>query len=305
MGDDAALLNIPPGQQLVVSTDTFNQGIHFPAATTASDMGYKTMAAGLSDIAAMGAQPLAVNLSLSLPEPDAQWLAGFAEGFFELIDQHQMQLTGGDTTRGPLSISVTVMATVPAGKALRRSGAQPGDRIYVTGTLGDAGAALRILQGKLKQPARRRKALINRLNRPTPRVATGMLIRDYASACIDISDGLTADLSHILTQSGLAATLHMDQIPLSKELKDCLHAAGGWTIPLNAGDDYELCFTIPADRQTALEKRLTAKQPPIHCIGKTETGHTLKLKTPQGTTKTIEPTGYDHFRTPRTPHSQK
>ncbi len=299
IGDDAAILDVPAGWQLAVSTDTFNRGVHFPEETAACDIGYKSMAASLSDVAAMGAEPLAVNLSLSMPVHDEEWLAGFARGFFESANQFQVQLMGGDTTHGPLSISVTVFATVPIEQALRRSGAQAGDLIYVTGTLGDAGAALLVLQEALKLPEPQRSMLVGRLNRPAPRVETGMLIRDYASACIDISDGLAADLSHILERSGIAATLYVDQIPLSAELKGCFDAVGGWTVPLNSGDDYELCFTVPSSKQGELENLLTGKQPAIHCIGMTETGDSLRLIMPDGTIKVIEPTGYDHFREAR------
>ncbi len=295
IGDDAAILDVPEGQQLVVSTDTFNHGVHFPEGTAACDIGYKSMAASLSDVAAMGAEPLAANLSLSMPDPGEEWLAGFARGFFESADQFQVQLMGGDTTRGPLSISVTIFATVPADKALRRSGANAGDLIYVTGTLGDSGAALLALQGELKLTQPQRNALVGRLNRPIPRVETGMLIRDYASACIDISDGLTADLGHILEQSGVAATLYVEQIPLSEKLKGCFDAAGGWTVPLNSGDDYELCFTVPGGNQGELQGLLAGKQPAVRCIGMAEAGNNLKLMMPDGTIKIIEPAGYDHF----------
>ena len=291
IGDDAAVLDIPQGQQLVVSTDTFNRGVHFPEGTAAFDMGYKAMAASLSDMAAMGAEPLAVNLSLSIAESDEEWLSGFARGFFQLA----VQLMGGDTTRGPLSISVTILGTVPAGRALQRGGAKAGDLIYVTGTLGDAGAALLALQGKLKLTESRYNMLLTRLNRPQPRVETGISIRDYASACIDISDGLAADLGHILEQSGVAATLYADRIPLSEELQYCFDRAGGWAVPLHSGDDYELCFTVPDGRQDELENLLAGKQPAVHCIGVMQAGDNLKLIMPDGTIKITEPAGYDHF----------
>ena len=295
IGDDAAMLDVPEGHHLVVSTDTYNDGVHFPEGTAAYDMGYKSMAASLSDVAAMGAEPLAVNLSLSMPDSSEAWLAGFAQGFFELAGQYRVQLMGGDMTRGPLGISVTIFATVPAGRAMQRSEAQAGDLIYVSGTLGDAGAALLALQGELELAEPQRSALMCRLNRPSPRVETGTLIRDYASACIDISDGLTSDLGHILEQSGVAAMLYVDQIPLSEPLKSCFDAVGGWTIPLSCGDDYELCFTVPGTRQGELENLLAGRQPAVRCIGMTEAGEHLKLMMPDGTIKVAEPAGYDHF----------
>ncbi|MCW8962534.1 MAG: thiamine-phosphate kinase, partial [Gammaproteobacteria bacterium] len=181
IGDDAAILNIPPDYELVISTDTLNVGVHFPEDTRARDIGYKSLAVSLSDMAAMGAEPVAVNLSMSLPEPDPQWISGFAEGLFSLADQHNVQLSGGDTTRGPLSISMTIFGMVSKGRALRRSTAGAGDSIFVTGTLGDAGAALLGLLGELKLNGPQQLALNERLNRPQPRVAMGQALMEIAS----------------------------------------------------------------------------------------------------------------------------
>lgn len=295
IGDDAAILNIPDGYELVVSTDTLNSGVHFPEDTSAEDIGYKSLAVNLSDMAAMGAEPVAVNLSLSLPDSDEQWLQQFSMGFLQLAEAHQVQLMGGDTTHGPLSISVTIFGVVPSGQAIKRSGAKAGDLVYVTGTLGDAGAALLALQGELKLTGPQHKVLLERLNRPQARVNIGLLIRQYATACIDISDGLAADLGHILEQSGIGATLYVDQIPLSDVMQDSFELAGGWTIPLHAGDDYELCFTVPGDKQGELEKLLVEQGLTASCIGMTETGDKFKLMMPDGSTEVLERKGYDHF----------
>ncbi len=296
IGDDAAILDIPEGYELVVSTDTLNAGVHFPQETSARDIGYKSLAVNLSDMAAMGAKPLAVNLSLSLPDSDDGWLTTFAEGFFELAAKHNVQLMGGDTTCGGLSISVTVMGVVEKGSAIRRSGAQAGDLIYVTGTVGDAGAALLALLGELHLTGPQQRALVDRLNRPTPRVETGLSIQGYASACIDISDGLAADLGHMLDQSNVGAALYVDQIPLSDELQDCFDLAGGWTVPLNSGDDYEICFTIPEDKQGEFEAMMSDSGHSVSCIGMIETSPGLKLMMPDGSTEVVETQGYDHFK---------
>lgn len=296
IGDDAAVLNIPAGYELVVSTDTLNSGVHFPVATAAQDIGYKMLAVNLSDIAAMGAEPLAITLSLSLPEYCETWLNNLAEGFFQLAFEHNVQLIGGDTTCGPLSIGATIMGMAERGQSIRRNGANVSDLIYVTGTLGDAGAALLALQGELKLNASQQNALLRRLNRPVPRIDIGRQLRGFASACIDISDGLVADLGHILEQSHVGAILYVDQIPLSDELSTCFQQAGGWAIPLHSGDDYELCFTVPQERQTDFETSCLQQGLPVHCVGMTETAQGLKLIMPDGTIETAVMQGYDHFQ---------
>jgi len=296
IGDDAAILNIPPDYELVISTDTLNVGVHFPENTSAQDIGYKSVAVSLSDMAAMGAEPVAVNLSMSLPESDPQWVSGFAEGLFSVAGQHNVQLSGGDTTRGPLSISMTIFGMVPGGRALRRSTAGAGDSIFVTGTLGDAGAALLGLLGELKLNGPQQLALNERLNRPQPRVAMGQALIEIASSCIDISDGLTADLGHILELSGLGAMLYVDQLPISDTYREVFDLAGGWQLPLNAGDDYELCFTVPEERLPKLEHIVSTMDIPITCIGMTESRSGLHLMMPDGSTETVDPSGYDHFR---------
>lgn len=295
IGDDAAVLDLPAGYELVVSTDTLNVGVHFPENTSAQDIAYKSLAVNLSDLAAMGAEPLAANLSLSLPDGDTQWLKDFSAGFFPLAEQHNVQLIGGDTTRGSLSISITIFGMLPKGQAMRRSTAKVGDSIFVTGTLGDAGAALLSMLGELKLNGPQQRALDKRFNRPTPRVATGNALRDIANSCIDISDGLTADLAHVLDQSNLGATLYVDQLPISDVYREVFDLAGGWNLPLNAGDDYELCFTVAENNLSELENMMKLTDVPFTCIGMTEAKTGLRLQMPDGSMQSIEPKGYDHF----------
>ena len=295
IGDDAAVLDIPDGYELVISTDTINQGVHFPDDTTPSDIGYKSLAVNLSDLAAMGAEPFAVNLSLSLPDADASWLEEFADGFLSLASQHRVQLAGGDTTRGPLSISVTVMGLVPVSKAMRRSTAKTGDSVYVTGTLGDAGAALMGKLGELKLNGPQDRAFSGRFNRPQPRVEAGIALRNIASSCIDISDGLVADLGHILEQSHAGAMVYVDQLPLSDSFREVFDLAGGWTVPLASGDDYELCFTVSDKDHPDWQNELASLGIPITCIGMIESQQGLRLLMPDGSVETPTHRGYEHF----------
>lgn len=238
IGDDAAILQPPAGQQLVVSTDTLVAGRHFPKQTTAHAIGWKAAAVNLSDIAAMGATPYAVLLALSLPEVDEAWLEQFSAGFFACCAPGRVQLIGGDTTRSPLlSITVTVLGWVEAGQAIRRDGAQVGDLVVVSNTLGDAAYALRYAQSGLQA----------RLDYPQPRNTLGKVLRGYANSMLDISDGLAQDLRHILSASGVGAQLMLEQLPLSLPLQQ-LAAPEGWQLALTGGDDYELCFSLPAEK---------------------------------------------------------
>ena len=249
IGDDAALLAVPAGMQLVVTADTLNAGVHFPAATAAADIGWKSLAVNLSDLAAMGALPRWCTLSLSLPQAEEAWIDAFLDGFLDLSRQHAVALVGGDTTRGPLSISVTAMGLVEPGQALRRDGARVGDDLWVTGTLGDAAAALQlILKGKQASPASRL-----RLERPTPRVAAGLRLSGLAHACIDLSDGLLADLAHVCERSAVGAEVELSALPASAALQQ-LDSAARWPLQACGGDDYELCFTAaPRHRELVLQ----------------------------------------------------
>lgn len=265
IGDDAALLDLPPGESLVVTTDTLVAGRHFPHDALPFDIGWKALAVNLSDLAAMGAKPVGVTLAITLPLADDAWLAAFADGFFALADAHGMPLIGGDTTRGPLSITVTALGSVPPAQALRRDGAAPGDLIYVSGTLGDGGLGLALAQGRLHDvhlPPLHQAHALARLHRPTPRLALGLALRGIASAAMDVSDGLVQDLGHLLTASGrsqaLGAILRLEQLPLSPAMQ---YLAGEGEVmqaqvldwALTAGDDYELLFTVPALRRTQVE----------------------------------------------------
>lgn len=295
IGDDAALLRIPEWMELAVSMDTLVEGVHFPAATHPADIGHKALAVNLSDMAAMSAEPRWATLALTLPESDESWLENFSKGFFNLADRYGVQLIGGDTTRGPLSITIQIHGLVPAGAALRRSAARPGDFIYVTGELGDAGLALLLLQEKISLSAEQATHVMTRLNRPEPRVKEGLALRGIAHAAIDLSDGLAADLGHILKASGVGATLHLESLPLSPAVSSVLDKAGGWNLPLNAGDDYELCFTVPRENQIKLQKAIQQFPCRCACIGMIE--ETLGLRCQLVNGKLFEPirTGYQHF----------
>ncbi|CAN5696817.1 thiamine-phosphate kinase [soil metagenome] len=242
IGDDAAVIDLPPGRQLVVAMDTLNAGVHFPDDTAPADVGWKALAVNLSDLAAMGAVPAWCTLSLSLPEADAGWLDGFLDGFQALAAEHDVALVGGDTTRGPLSICVTAHGLVEPGRALRRDGARAGDLVWVTGTLGDAAGALAQWQGGGAVD----DALRARLDRPTPRIATGRDLSGLASACIDVSDGLLADLGHVCHASGVGAEISVDTLPWSEALRAGFDTATRRALQATGGDDYELCFTTAA-----------------------------------------------------------
>jgi len=308
IGDDAAVLRSPPGLEQVAAIDTLVAGVHFPPDTAAESIGHKALAVNLSDLAAMGAEPAWAMLALTLPEADERWLEGFARGFFALAREYDVALVGGDTTRGPLTVSVQVQGFVPPGAAFRRGGARPGDLIYVTGTLGDAGLAL--LLGRdagIGSPAAR-EYLRRRLDRPPPRVAEALRLRGLARAAIDVSDGLLADLGHILEASGAGATLDLAQLPLSPAFRSCLETMGAdhpalrrfapglaWAdLALGSGDDYELCFTV-APRQRAQLDALAAAGLACTCIGTIGAEAGLRCRLADGAAYRIPRRGYDHF----------
>ena len=264
IGDDAALLSVPAGKQLVVAMDTLNSGVHFPADTAPADIGWKALAVNLSDLAAMAATPAWCTLSLSLPQPDAAWLDGFLDGFLALAAQHDVALVGGDTTRGPLSICVTAHGLIDPRGALLRSGARIGDDVWVTGTLGDAAGALRQWQAGGPVDA----ALRMRLDRPTPRVEAGLLLAGIAHACIDISDGLLADLGHISRASRVGAELDINALPASEALLATFDTETRRVLQTAGGDDYELCFTAPKTARLAVEDAMHASDLPATRIGR-------------------------------------
>ncbi len=295
IGDDAALLQPPPGAALVATTDTLIAGVHFPLDTDPQSIGHKALAVNLSDLAAMGATPAWVLLSLTLPEADEPWLASFAQGFFALAERHHIALVGGDTTRGALAVTVQALGRVAPQGALRRDAARVGDLIYVTGTLGDAGLALLALQDEVKLPRAERDYALTRLNRPEPRVAAGCALAGIAHACIDISDGLAADLGHILAASGVGAQVQVERLPCSAALLTHFDSAGGWVLPLAGGDDYELCFTVPPGRQAEAEQALAAVDTPCTWIGHITARRGLHCLLDDGSEFSPPSAGYRHF----------
>ena len=294
VGDDCALLEVPAGRQLAVSIDTLVEGTHFTRDADPRALGHKALAVNLSDLAAMGAEPAWATLALTLPDADEAWLAAFAGGFLALAERHGVQLVGGDTTRGPRSITVQVHGFVEPGRALRRDGARAGDLVYVTGTLGDAGLALLAQQG-LFVGLGSVAGLRERLDRPSPRLAEGRALVGLASAAIDVSDGLAADLGHVCQASSVGATLYLDRLPCSAAVQAYVTETGDWSVPLAAGDDYELCVTVPADRQAAVEALAGQLPAGLHWIGTIERVPGVRLVLPDGALLDHAPAGYDHF----------
>ncbi len=294
IGDDAALLRCRPGWDLVVTTDTLNAGVHFPVATPPADIGWKALAVNLSDLAAMGAEPAWCTLSLSLPQPDAEWMEAFLDGFLGLAAQAGIVLVGGDTTRGPLSLTVTAMGQVEAGAALRRDGARAGDDVWVTGTLGDAAAGLALYGNPgASWPV---DALLARLRRPSPRVGMGRRLLGLARACIDISDGLVADLGHLCRASGVAAQIDAARLPASLALTTCF-ADATVRLPLQAagGDDYELCFTAAATSREWILAAADFAGVAATRIGRITAGQDVRLLADDGCPIGLPRAGYQHF----------
>ena len=294
VGDDCALLEVPSGHQLAVSIDTLVEGTHFARDADPHALGHKALAVNLSDLAAMGAEPAWATLALTLPTADEDWVEAFAAGFLGLAEAHGVQLVGGDTTRGPRSVTVQVHGFVEPGRALRRDGARPGDLVYVTGTLGDAGLALLAQQG-LFVGLGTVAGLRERLDRPTPRLAEGRALVGVASAAIDVSDGLAADLGHVCAASGVGATLYLDRLPCSTAVRTYVAEAGDWSVPMAAGDDYELCVTVPADRQAEVEALAAGLVAGLHWVGVIERTPGIRLVQPDGSMLDHAPRGYDHF----------
>ncbi len=292
VGDDCALLRIPAGEDLAVSIDTLVAGIHFLAGCDPHALGHKSLAVGLSDLAAMGAEPAWVTLALTLPEVDDRWLSAFARGFSELAAEHGVQLVGGDTTRGPLSITVQVHGFVPRGQGIRRGGARPGDLVCTSGTLGDAGLALRLLMADEPLSG----FLRHRLECPTPRVALGAALHGLASAMVDISDGLLADLGHILDASKVGAEIRLADVPQSPEVATRVSEEADWSLPLSSGDDYELCFTLPAENAVELDALSECLGCSLTIIGRVTERVGLCCILEDGSIWQPRSRGYDHFR---------
>ncbi len=300
IGDDAAVLAVPAGHQLVVSTDTLIDGVHFPRGSRADDIGWKSLAVNLSDLAAMGASPAWASLALTLPDADADFVDGFMDGFGALAAQHHVALVGGDTTRGPLSITVTVQGLVPDGKALLRSGAIVGDVVFVTGSLGDAAAGLLVMRSLAKQndnnADQQRAQLIARLHRPTPRIAAGQILRGMASACIDVSDGLLADLGHVAKRSGVAIEIEIDRLPASSALYDQFRSEQRIALQLGGGDDYELAFTVPPAHVDAVTRNLSKLGCGVTRIGRVIEGGGVRAIDADGEEFIMQSGGWDSFQ---------
>lgn len=294
VGDDCALLQPPAGETLAISTDMLIEGRHFFPGADPRALGHKTLAVNLSDLAAMGARPLGFTLALALPAADPLWLQPFSEGLLALADEHDIELIGGDTTRGPLTLSVTIFGSVPEKQALKRSTALAGDELWVSGSVGDARLALAALQGDLQLEPAELSFAAQRLHQPTPRIRLGLAIRGIASAAIDISDGLLGDLGHILEQSGLGAIVYTHALPLGAVLAtqaldlQCDYA-------LNGGDDYELCFTAPVELHQAVLAAALHSQTPVSCIGILRAEHGISLIDERGLPLSLRNQSFDHF----------
>ena len=289
IGDDAAVLEVPAGHYLVAATDTLNAGTHFPTDTSPFDIAYKSLAVNLSDLAAMGAIPRWALLSLSLPQTDSEWVRSFSEGFKSLAQTHNITLVGGDTTSGPLSISLTALGFIEPGQQLTRSGANPGDLIVLSGTVGGAAHALAMLQAD--------KTVIDRhlLDRPQPRVSLGQSLAGYASACIDVSDGLLADLGHVLKASGCGARLDIDKLPQTDVLAE-LEDEQKWNYQLSGGDDYELLFSLPPQHKKWLATWSQQLAIQLSVIGEIEKSEGIRCLCSDGTVYHPRGTSFEHFR---------
>ena len=295
VGDDAALLRVAPEYELAVSTDMLLAERHFFASDDPESLGHKALAVNLSDLAAMGATPRWALLSLALPDANEQWLTRFASGWFALAEAQGVSLIGGDTTRGSLAISVTIMGEVARGQALRRSGAKVGDEIWVSGTLGDAALALAYLQRRIVITPHAAAAVLPRLHRPTPRVKLGQKLLGLAHSAIDISDGLLADLGHVLQASNVGAELRLDALPLSETLRTYWQEDVARQAVLAGGDDYELCFTAKAAQHAVIAQLGKRMKLPLTCIGHITRNPGLVVRDADNQILNIEGTGFDHF----------
>jgi thiamine-monophosphate kinase len=295
VGDDCAVLAPTPGMQWCVSSDMLVEGRHFLSSVAPQRLGHKALAVNLSDLAACGAEPLACTLALALPRADEVFLQGFAEGLWALAERHGIELVGGDTTAGPLNICITVIGQVPAGQALLRSGARAGDQLWVSGTLGDARAALEVFRGTLEVPGAAFTTLRRAMELPEPRVALGQRLRGVASSAIDVSDGLLGDLGHVLRRSAVGARLDVDMLPRSAQLA-ALPPAVQLECLLHGGDDYELLFTAAPARREAVLGAAREAGVPVSCIGRIEADPGLVVTDGRGQALAVERGGFDHFK---------
>jgi len=294
IGDDCAVVLPTEHQNIVVTTDTLVEGVHFPKSTAPRAIGHKAVAVNLSDIAAMGAKPSWLSLAITLPEIDYDWLTEFCAGVFTLCEFYNVQLIGGDTTQGPLSITITAQGLTPENGYLSRSGAKTGDWLYVTGDIGDAALALKYLNGEVTVDDSFVEQIKTKLDYPKPRVLVGQALREYVSAAIDISDGLMADLGHICQASNVGANIILDAVPLSKAMHDSLLFDDAINLALTGGDDYELLFTVSEDNKVGMETALSHVGTTVTCIGQINASNTITT-TLNNKPVTIHSTGFEHF----------
>ncbi|MBU2893224.1 thiamine-phosphate kinase [Colwellia sp. D2M02] len=294
IGDDCAVIAPIEKQNIVITTDTLVAGVHFPLNTSPRAIGHKAVAVNLSDIAAMGATPSWISLALTVPSVDEGWLSEFGAGFFELCEFYNVQLIGGDTTQGPLSITITAHGLTPKDSYLTRSGASAGDWLYVTGELGDAALALQHIKGEVELEDSLFSTIRTKLDFPKPRVLAGQVIREYASSAIDISDGLSVDLGHICQASNVGANIVLDALPLSAVLRESLLAEDAVKLALSGGDDYELLFTVSEDNKVGLETALSHAGTPVTCIGQINASQTIST-TLNNKAISVNMAGFEHF----------
>ncbi len=298
VGDDCALWQIQPGMQLAVSTDMLVEGRHFLSTVPPKRLGHKALAVNLSDLAASGAKPVAFTLALAMPRIDEAWLQGFSAGLLALADQHTCELVGGDTTQGPLTICITVMGEVPPGDALLRQGAQVGDDIYISGSVGDARLALEVMRGQLSLSASDFESCRQRMEQPQPRIALGLALRGVANACIDVSDGLAGDLGHVLKASQVGAVLTTDWVQDSAAISVAMQSlpfARRLDMALAGGDDYELLFTAAPEQAEAVQHAANEADVSVTCIGRITTGSGLQVLDLQGVPMSRRFASFDHF----------
>lgn len=294
IGDDCALLNVPDGQQLAVSMDTLVAGIHFPKNADPELIAERALRVNLSDLAAMGAEPLWFTLGLTLPKADAQWVKGFSQGLFRVANAHNIALVGGDTTRGNLSITIQVHGAVTPGRALMRGNASIGDDIFVTGPVGDGAAALAVIKQELSVGKSAFNYFMDHYYRPKPKLKEGLALVGVAESAIDISDGLAADLGHICQQSVVGATLHLENVPLSEPVAKLVSFERGMEWALSGGDDYQLCFTVPPSRLGKLEALVDQKRLQVHHVGEITRGSGVTCLH-KGEEVMLQSNGYQHF----------
>ncbi len=301
VGDDCALLAPPTGQQLALTVDTLVAGIHFPVETSPADIAYKSIAVGLSDLAAMGAEPAWLTLALTLPDINSDWLQSFSKSFAKTSKDYDLQLIGGDTTQGPLAITVQAMGLLEPGLSMQRGNAKPGDLIYVTGSLGDAALGLKLLLSNTSVDQEILDLCLSKLNRPVPRINFARAAAKHCSCAIDISDGLAADLGHILDASQCSAEIYLDKLPVSRQLEkyytnpDHGKLEVDWKLVLAGGDDYELCMTLPEEQSAALVSLAESMALSLTRIGRVGSTNGLQILDENRQPFILDKSGYEHF----------